>query len=215
MTHDTRERILAQALGLFAHKGYEGVGVQEVVASAGVTKPTLYHHFQSKLGLLSTLLEERLAPLFAVLEGQREHGDLAADLLACAESVFAFATAQPEMYRLFLSLMFASPDSQHFAVATRHAQRHYRAIRALFPRWTADDPMAPCGTTPDHGLAPEICVSLHAALFQGMLHNHVTLFLHGHMSLDAATAQRAVQQFLYGILPRGRAVEHGQGRESC
>ena len=48
----TRETILAGALDLFADRGYSGVGVEELAASAGVTKPTLYHYFGNKQGVL-------------------------------------------------------------------------------------------------------------------------------------------------------------------
>ena len=49
---DNRELILNAALDLFYARGYDAVGVQEIVDRAGVTKPTLYYYFGSKLGLL-------------------------------------------------------------------------------------------------------------------------------------------------------------------
>ncbi len=55
---DTRETLLAKALSAFASRGYDAVGVQEIVDAAGVTKPTLYHYFGCKLGLLRAVLEE-------------------------------------------------------------------------------------------------------------------------------------------------------------
>ena len=52
---DNRAEILNAALDLFHARGYDAVGVQEIVERAGVTKPTLYY-FGSKLGLLKSLL---------------------------------------------------------------------------------------------------------------------------------------------------------------
>jgi AcrR family transcriptional regulator len=46
------ERLLAAALTLFAERGFEGASVQEVVATAGVTKGAMYHYFSSKDDLL-------------------------------------------------------------------------------------------------------------------------------------------------------------------
>lgn len=40
-TPDISRRLLDTALDLFSRRGYEGTGVQEIVATAGVTKPTL------------------------------------------------------------------------------------------------------------------------------------------------------------------------------
>ena len=52
---DTRGRILAVALREFASRGYDAVGVQEICAGAGITKPSLYHHYGSKRGLLEEI----------------------------------------------------------------------------------------------------------------------------------------------------------------
>jgi TetR/AcrR family transcriptional regulator len=60
---DNRNNLLDHALNLFAERGYEAVGVQEVVETAGVTKPTLYHFFANKRGLLDALLERGCSKL--------------------------------------------------------------------------------------------------------------------------------------------------------
>ena len=44
---DNRARLLDCAQDLFAARGYDAVGVQEIVEAAGVTKPTLYHYFDT------------------------------------------------------------------------------------------------------------------------------------------------------------------------
>lgn len=53
----TRRRILDAAYGLFYRKGFGRIGVDEIAASAGVTKRTLYYHFKSKDELLESVLE--------------------------------------------------------------------------------------------------------------------------------------------------------------
>lgn len=53
----TRERLMETASHLFAEKGYASTTVREIVARAGVSKPVLYYHFQSKEGLYYALLE--------------------------------------------------------------------------------------------------------------------------------------------------------------
>jgi len=54
-----RERILETAYDLFSRRGVRGVGVDEVIASAGVAKATLYRHFPSKDDLVLAFLEQR------------------------------------------------------------------------------------------------------------------------------------------------------------
>ena len=43
----TKQTILQTAERLFAYKGYDAVGVHEIVTDAGITKPTLYYYFRS------------------------------------------------------------------------------------------------------------------------------------------------------------------------
>jgi len=52
---DSRAGLLHAALEPISRKGYDAVGVQEIAEAAGVAKPTLYHFFGSKGGLLEAL----------------------------------------------------------------------------------------------------------------------------------------------------------------
>lgn len=54
-----RERILESAYELFLRRGVRDVGINEVIAHAGVTKATLYHHFSSKDELVIAFLDLR------------------------------------------------------------------------------------------------------------------------------------------------------------
>jgi AcrR family transcriptional regulator len=54
-----RERILETAYELFSHRGIRDVGVEEVIARAGVAKATLYRHFPHKDDLVIAFLELR------------------------------------------------------------------------------------------------------------------------------------------------------------
>ncbi len=47
-----RRRILEIAARVICEKGYEGAGVQDIAAAAGLTKAGLYHHIKSKEQLL-------------------------------------------------------------------------------------------------------------------------------------------------------------------
>jgi len=54
-----RERILDTAYQLIARRGVRDVGVEEVIATAGIAKATLYRHFPSKNDLVLAVLEHR------------------------------------------------------------------------------------------------------------------------------------------------------------
>ncbi len=78
---DTRELILRSAAELLATYGYTATSLDQVAAHAGLTKGTIYYHFDSKEALywavvepradrapevIRTLLEQELAPLRAL-----------------------------------------------------------------------------------------------------------------------------------------------------
>ena len=52
----TRQQILSTAAGLFAQRGYELVGINEIIAKSGVAKATFYAHFKSKENLCAEWL---------------------------------------------------------------------------------------------------------------------------------------------------------------
>jgi AcrR family transcriptional regulator len=54
-----RERLLTTAYELFSRRGIRDVGIDEVIARAGVAKATLYRHFRSKDELVLAFLERR------------------------------------------------------------------------------------------------------------------------------------------------------------
>lgn len=53
-----REQILDVALEVMARSGYHGTSMNDIAEAAGVTKPVLYQHFDSKRDLYLALLDE-------------------------------------------------------------------------------------------------------------------------------------------------------------
>jgi AcrR family transcriptional regulator len=56
-THDTKRRALEIALDLFGRKGYEATSMREIAEAVGVTKATLYYHFENKAAIIRGLAE--------------------------------------------------------------------------------------------------------------------------------------------------------------
>jgi AcrR family transcriptional regulator len=54
-----RERLVAAAIELFYRHGFGAVGVDQVIASAGVTKTTFYKHFEGKDDLMVAAVQRR------------------------------------------------------------------------------------------------------------------------------------------------------------
>ena len=54
----TKRKIFETAMKLFAQKGYEATSIEEITATVGVAKGTLYYHFSSKEEIFNFLIEE-------------------------------------------------------------------------------------------------------------------------------------------------------------
>lgn len=58
----TKERILISARKLFEKKGFDKVTIEKIAQSAKVSVPLIYSIFQSKSGILLSLMDEALSP---------------------------------------------------------------------------------------------------------------------------------------------------------
>ena len=54
----TRERIIEEALTLFAENGYDGTGVERIAQSVGIKAPSLYKQFKGKEDILNAIIDE-------------------------------------------------------------------------------------------------------------------------------------------------------------
>ncbi len=55
---NTKERILEEALKLFAQSGYMGTSMNDIATGLGVTKAALYKHYTSKQEILDSIVEK-------------------------------------------------------------------------------------------------------------------------------------------------------------
>lgn len=54
----TKRKIFETSMKLFAEKGYDATSIEEITATVGVAKGTLYYHFSSKEEIFKFLVEE-------------------------------------------------------------------------------------------------------------------------------------------------------------
>lgn len=69
----TRRRIVAAASKVFVKKGYARATIEEIIAVAGVSRATLYQHFDSKFELIAVATAKLRAE---ALEGARQLADV-------------------------------------------------------------------------------------------------------------------------------------------
>lgn len=185
---DNRTNILSIALGLFSASGYESVGIQEIVDTAKITKPTLYHYFGSKRGLLDVLLEENFRALIDSVKSACEYRhDITKNLSDVTKVFFDFVRRNKQFYRLQLSLCFSSPKSESFEAVSKYNEKLFKMMEDLF-----------IAAAKDHGNMKGRN-KRYAFTFIGMINNYITLYLSNHIELNDETVYLAVHQFSHGI----------------
>src|SRR3984957_14574093 len=64
---ETRARIVAAAIRLFAEKGYEGASTRDIANSAGVNAPALQYYFDSKEGVYIACVEHIVSRVWEMM----------------------------------------------------------------------------------------------------------------------------------------------------
>lgn len=185
---DNRTALLNCALELFANKGYEAVGVQEIVDAVKVTKPTLYHYFGSKQGLLQALLEDYGGRLNEAVRAASDYqGDLTGTLTKLARAYFQFAYENPTYYRMQLAMWFAPVESDPFKLVSSLNEQQHVMVERMFE-----------SAVKDHGNMRGR-QKLYAAAFIGQIHTCIGLWLNNYADLNDDLIYRVVHQFEHGI----------------
>ena len=98
----TRDALLAAARALFAERGYAGVGTEEVVRRAGVTRGALYHYFRDKQDLFRAVFEQTEAEIMQTIIARVEGLTDPMEELAVGVSAFLDACGDPTLMRIGL-----------------------------------------------------------------------------------------------------------------
>jgi TetR/AcrR family transcriptional regulator len=132
---NNRENISRQALELFSKKGYDAVGVQEIIDAAGIAKPTLYHYFGSKEGLLKTVLKEYFDKLYPAVETAAVYnGDIKNTLQKITAALVGFAKNNKDFYRMQLSMWFAPAESASNKAVTEQNTKILTLLKMFLSR---------------------------------------------------------------------------------
>jgi len=185
---DSRAGLLRAGLALFAAKGFDAVGVQEVAEAAGVAKPTLYHFFGSKHGLLEALFAEYATKLD---DSVRTAADYARNLPLTLDRIVAayvdFASREPLFYRLELTLYFSPRDSEAHKVSVRHYNYRHALLEDVFRKAVHEH-----GNM--RGRHRRYAISL-----VGMINSYIALQLNEHIVITDRLRRDIVHQFSHGI----------------
>jgi AcrR family transcriptional regulator len=98
----TRAALLEAGRRLFAERGFENVGSEEICAAAGVTRGALYHHFDGKRGLFAAVFEAIEAELVARFDFSGLEGSDPLGVLLVAVDQFLDLSLESEVQRIAL-----------------------------------------------------------------------------------------------------------------
>jgi AcrR family transcriptional regulator len=143
-----RERILQTATELFYRDGYGAVGVDMIIARAGVAKTTLYRHFPSKDALIVAYLERSNERFWAWFEHAiADSPSPRAKLIALFEALASLATSPACLGCTFQGAAFEFPSQEHpgHLAARQHKQAVLDRLRELAREAGAPKPAALAG----------------------------------------------------------------------
>ncbi len=185
---DNRSYLIRTACRLFANQGFDAVGVQELVNEAGVTKPTLYHYFGSKQGVLEAVLAFYLEPFFKQLSQTCVYqGDLVRSLETITKDYFEFARVEPVFFRLWLFLRIQPPKSSVYESVSPYLAKQQQILAAMFKQ-----------AGEQHGNMRGR-QDAYTVTFLGMIFTYAGLVLQGELTIDEVLVYQSVHQFMYGI----------------
>ena len=136
---NTKEKILEEALRLFAQSGYMGTSMNEIASRLGVTKAALYKHYSSKQEILDSIVE-RMNQMDAerTKEYEMPHGDM-------EEVIAGYKNTAVEKIRQFTKVQFLHWTEDEFSCCFRKmlTLEQYRdpEMAKLYQNYLAEGPL--------------------------------------------------------------------------
>jgi AcrR family transcriptional regulator len=118
-----REIILAAAEDVFAQSGFAGASMDEVARRAGITKPVIYDHFDTKAALFFATAERVRDELLAAGDAVRVAGEPQASLKAGIHAFFKFVEQRPNGVRVLFVVPRSDPVAAQAAAVVQEQAR--------------------------------------------------------------------------------------------
>jgi AcrR family transcriptional regulator len=190
-----KEVVLDSAIQEFAHKGYSGTSVQDILKATGLSKPTLYYYFQSKAGLYRAIMDFAYDECLSRMQDRvaKAEGGIREKLLSVTMAMFEFAEKRPQLLRLVFASNFAAPEEiPAECVDKEKRRRNFDFVKDIV------EESVKARELDGNFSAVELAHGLY-----GAISHHVRLhLLCGEGKLNARVAARLVDLFLHGAKAR-------------
>ena len=120
----TKDRILEEALTLFAENGYDGTSVEQIAKEVGIKAPSLYKHFKGKEDIMNALIDSAEAHYESSFGSSEHIGKLPEsrdDFVRATMSRIAFTMHDPMIRKIRKFLVQEQFRNERLAeITTRH-----------------------------------------------------------------------------------------------
>lgn len=190
---ETRDRILASALALFARRGYAATSIQDIVAAAEVTKPALYYYFDSKAALYQAIVDRAHEERFQLMQAATSKGgDIRSQLIEIIGGRFEFLQKHRNLMRVAYATAFAAEEELPPEVKRlEKAVRNFDFIHDLIVEAQKK------GELNLRYDSRELACAIHGLMNIYIMND----LLHPECKLCRPTAERIVDLFLAGAAP--------------
>lgn len=134
---ERRIQLLEAALGVFVEKGYHLAAMDDIAASAGVSKPVLYQHFPGKLELYLALIDQQTASLEGLVRNALTLDGNKARIATMVDTYFDFVSQEGAAFRL----IFESDLANEPQVRSRLDRIEHTSAKAMADIITSESSM--------------------------------------------------------------------------
>ncbi|HEY3417727.1 MAG TPA: TetR/AcrR family transcriptional regulator [Armatimonadota bacterium] len=189
---DARQELLRAAAKLFAERGFNATGVQDITAAAGVNKAMLYYYFGSKDGLYDLLIAQGITAIAEAVAVAEEPGlSLHVRIYRLVSAYLTVVVEQPEIARIIYREALGAGESTR-PVVVEHFTRTLQRVAAILDQ------------AYDDGGLGKVDTLLAAYSLFGMANMFISShFVTGRVLDVPLLADHIVVLFLLGVTPGG------------
>lgn len=112
---ERREQLIQIGRTLFAEKGFDGTSVEEIAASARVSKPVVYEHFGGKEGIYAVVIDREMQRLLSLVTQALSASHALVKLERAALALLQYIEESSEGFRILVRDSHAASGTGTFA----------------------------------------------------------------------------------------------------
>ncbi|MEU7899073.1 TetR/AcrR family transcriptional regulator [Nonomuraea sp. NPDC049152] len=112
---ERREQLITISRALFAEKGFDGTSIEEIAATAQVSKPVVYEHFGGKEGVYAVVVDREMQKLLGMITAALAASHSLIKLERAALALLQYIEESSEGFRILVRDSHAASGTGTFA----------------------------------------------------------------------------------------------------